>query len=741
MFLDYYFFVFVRFFFLFLRLNIFFMQNKNISTKIVKSLLFILLLFSLSVTNQLYSQTYITWNQGSGSILSGTFPGGTVSVTQTGTGNGISITSPATYQNNLLVTGNKTFSTFGPASSGNSKKITFTFSTPVVITKYNMTDIDNGFSWNDTFNFENIVFSNVNAVDCNATVSGAIATTSSGIATEYAQWTNNTTPITTFSLNYLTTVNLTHAYLGYSIEVMLPDSTNNVTVNSPTVCAGSLTTVSTTNSLPGNYSYVWTVPTGATNPGDVSSFLTGDAGTYSVIATNTGTGIASPSASGLVTISPNNTPQFIQVQPICSGENLSNLPLTSLNSITGSWSPALDNTQTTTYIFTPSGNSCATSTSMTIVVNPNTIPLFIQVQPICEGETLANLATTSLNNITGTWSPIINNNQTTTYTFLPNSGNCSSTTSMTIVVNPSITPQFNQIQPICEGEFLSNLTTTSLNNIIGSWSPPIDNTQTTTYTFTPNDGSCTVSYQMTIVVNPKITPTFNIDPILCFGTTTILPTLSNENIIGTWSPSLNTTQSTTYTFTPNSGECANTTTFLLDVTNDFDFEINNFCDDGNFMLEVLPVSNSFEASNMNYQWFYNNNNIANQNLFDVSSYVKSNPNNNISVPISFDVMVTDTFGCSKSKSITVESIFCNIQKGISPNNDDKNDFFDLRYLNVKHLSVFNRYGLKLYEKDNYLKEWYGQSTKGDELPTGVYYYVIEFNSNTPIETGWIYINR
>ena len=716
------------------------MHCKNLSTKIVKSLLFIVFLFSLSTTNQLYSQTYITWNQGIGSTLSGTFPGGTVSVTQTATGNNIDITSPATYQTNLLVTGNRTFSTFGPSSSGNSKKLTFTFSTPVIITKYNMVDIDRGNSWNDTFNFENIVFSNVTSVDCNASVTGAIATTDSGNLTEYGYWTNSTTPVTTFSLNYVTTGSLTHAYLGYSIEVMLP-TTNNVTVNSPTVCIGSLATISATNSLSGNYSYVWTVPSGAIDPGDTASFTTAVAGTYSVIATNTGTGIASPSASGLVTISPSISPQFTQVQPICSGESLASLPLTSLNNITGSWSPTLDNTQTTTYTFTPNGSSCATSTSMTIVVNPSTTPLFIQVQPICEGETLADLPTTSLNNITGSWSPAINNNQTTIYTFLPSSGNCSSTTSMTIVVNPSIIPQFTQIQPICEGETISNLPTTSLNNITGSWSPAIDNTQTTTYTFTPNTGSCAVTSQMTIIVNPKVTPTFNIDPTLCYGTTTILPTLSNENITGTWSPTLNSIQSTTYTFTPNNGECANTTTFYLEVTNDFDFEINKFCNEGNFMLEVVAVSNSFDVSNMNYEWFFNNNNVSNQNLFNVSSFVKSNSNNNISVPITFDVIVIDAFGCSKSKSITVESIFCDIQKGISPNNDDKNDFFDLRYLNVKHLSIFNRYGLKLYEKDNYLKEWYGQSTNGDELPTGVYFYVIEFNLNTPTKTGWIYINK
>ena len=33
--------------------------------------------------------------------------------------------------------------------------------------------------------------------------------------------------------------------------------------------------------------YVWTVPVGATNPGNVASFTSGIAGTYSVVITNT----------------------------------------------------------------------------------------------------------------------------------------------------------------------------------------------------------------------------------------------------------------------------------------------------------------------------------------------------------------------------------------------------------------------------------------------------------------------
>ncbi|NMH26426.1 concanavalin A lectin, partial [Flavobacterium sp. SE-s28] len=91
------------------------------------------------------------------------------------------------------------------------------------------------------------------------------------------------------------------------------------------------------------------------------------------------------------------------------GATLSALPTTSNNGITGSWSPALNNTATMTYTFTPSAGQCATSATMTITVNSNTAPTFTQVAAICSGATLSALPTTSNNGITGSWSPALNN--------------------------------------------------------------------------------------------------------------------------------------------------------------------------------------------------------------------------------------------------------------------------------------------------------------------------------------------
>ena len=104
----------------------------------------------------------------------------------------------------------------------------------------------------------------------------------------------------------------------------------------------------------------------------------------------------------------------------------------------------------------------------------------------------------------------------------------------------------------------------------------------------------------------------------------------------------------------------------------------------------------------------------------------------------YSVKITTTDGCTSTETTTVNSIACLIQKGISPNNDDKNDFFDLSALDVSYLSIFNRYGKKVYDKSNYTNEWYGTTNDGKKLPDGTYYYVIERDGQESV-TGWIYV--
>ena len=373
--------------------------------------------------------------------------------------------------------------------------------------------------------------------------------------------------------------------------------------------------------------------------------------------------------------------------------------------------------------FTPNYVQCSVSTTLTITVNPGITPLFDAVAPICSGGTLNALPTTSTNGISGTWSPTLNNTSTTTYTFTPNAGQCAANASLTIVVNPNIAPSFDAVASICSGANLNILPTTSTNGILGSWSPALNNTQTTTYTFTPNSGQCTTTTTLTIVVSPVNTPTFSTIPPVCSGANlNPLPTTSVNNITGVWSPALNDSETTTYTFTPDAGQCAIVVTQTIVVSNP-SVSITANCVDTDYTLTAL-ASDSVDS----YAWYKG------------TTLLSETSNKLIVNATDIYKVVINSEGCTAESTENVTSFYCDIPKGISPNNDQKNDFFDLTNFQVSKLEIFNRYGMKVYSKANYKKEWDGKTDGGQELPDATYYFVIEFESGKS-KTGWVYINR
>ncbi len=173
--------------------------------------------------------------------------------------------------------------------------------------------------------------------------------------------------------------------------------------------------------IPSGDMYSWTPLDGVSDPNSPNPTLSPTTTTtYTVVISD----ICGETTTEEVTISvfPITNPIFDQVNPICAGDTLNDLPQVSNNGITGTWSPALNNMLTTTYTFTPDPNQCGTSATMEIIVNPLQIPVFDAVDDVCEGDVITALPQVSNNGITGTWSPVLNNTTTTTYTFTPDPG-------------------------------------------------------------------------------------------------------------------------------------------------------------------------------------------------------------------------------------------------------------------------------------------------------------------------------
>jgi hypothetical protein len=148
-----------------------------------------------------------------------------------------------------------------------------------------------------------------------------------------------------------------------------------------------------------------------------------------------------------VVVNANVTPTFAALGPYCVGATPGALVLTSINSISGTWSPAAISTAssgTNTYTFTPTAGQCATTTTMNVVVNANVTPTFAALGPYCVGATPGALVLTSINSISGTWSPSAISTAsagTNTYTFTPNVGECATATTMDVsnIAVPSAT--------------------------------------------------------------------------------------------------------------------------------------------------------------------------------------------------------------------------------------------------------------------------------------------------------------
>jgi len=291
----------------------------------------------------------------------------------------------------------------------------------------------------------------------------------------------------------------------------------NVTTTTNTLCLGQSANLSANG---GDGNYTWTPSTGLNATTGTSVTFTPTAiGTYTITATSSdGNPNCPQSLSASQTIVVTDVPLAPTVTtPVvyCLGQTANALTANGTNLLwytnatggVGSAIAPIPNTTTagnTVYYVSQSSGSCESSrTAITVTVNPGITPTFNPVAAICYGENLVALPTTSNNNITGSWSPSLDNTTTTTYTFTPSAGQCAATATLTITVKPGITPLFTAVNPVCSGSFIAALPTTSNNNIAGSWSPSIDNTNTTTYTFTPSVGQCASPATLTITVNQK----------------------------------------------------------------------------------------------------------------------------------------------------------------------------------------------------------------------------------------------
>jgi gliding motility-associated-like protein len=187
----------------------------------------------------------------------------------------------------------------------------------------------------------------------------------------------------------------------------------------------------------------------------------------------------------------------------------------------------------------------------------------------------------------------------------------------------------------------------------------------------------------------------------------------------------------TYTVTAFVDQCPSATSSIeVAVSPSLEFALDAACNQNAFTVSVIPLNGSFDAESVSYSWTGPENYTGSGNPIVITGMPTG----------AYEVTVTDGEACPVTANVDVPNTLCEIPKGISPNNDDANDSFDLTGFDVKNVKIFNRYGAMVFERENYVDQWRGQDYLGHELPSATYYYLVNLMSGET-KSGWVYLIR
>ena len=99
--------------------------------------------------------------------------------------------------------------------------------------------------------------------------------------------------------------------------------------------------------------------------------------------------------------------------------------------------------------------------------------------------------------------------------------------------------------------------------------------------------------------------------------------------------------------------------------------------------------------------------------------------------------------------VTFNEVLVIVPQGFSPNGDGVNDVLIIENMELypeNKITIFNRWGNIVFEKENYNNDWDGISnnslTVGSaSLPVGTYFYIVEVKGKSKPLSGYIYLNR
>ena len=590
---------------------------------------------------------------------------------------------------------------------------------------------------------------------------GATLTLASCASYDNVYWSNGSSGCSTIANSsgvYFVTVKKSGCFKSSADSIFVFPNPLPIVVGPMNYCPPATTTnLSLAPPLPGAATYntyTWTPGPVNTATASLNGTLAGKSYTVKVTDANGCTGATT------FTISTSTPTVGVTANPISiCGAGTSTLTASISGATSYSWSNGAT-AQTTTvnvggiYTVTVDANNCIATKTINVNINPTPTVVIPANIGMCSGSS-ASVAVVSFSPAgayTYTWS---NGSNASSLTI-------STATVLTLQVTNNASGCLSAISNSCSVVTAANPTVTMSSNPI-----IFCNGFNATLTPTINGGAATYSYSWTpstlgtastaTTGNTGIYSILVTDANLCVGSTTVATIMS--------SPSVNLSS-------PDSicpGECAEITAFGTSFYSPFTYSWSNntlFIGDSTLMCSAGTVNVTFTdaqgciASNtvivinrvvpiaiisatppspvtpgqlINFTSIYTGSITSSDWTFGdgyntTGSLVSHSYSTSGTFPIS--LIVTGLNGCKDTTTINyVVDAVIEVPNVITPNGDNANEYLKFKNLEVlgsNNLSIFNRWGKKLFEQDNYKNDW-----NGGGFVDGTYFFILSVPKATP----------
>lgn len=327
---------------------------------------------------------------------------------------------------------------------------------------------------------------------------------------------------------------------------------------------------------------------------------------------------------------------------------------------------------------------------------------------------------------------------------------------ITITIHDKPAVAANSNSPVCES---TSLQLNAVNGTAFSWTGPagfVSSVQSPTLTAEANTAGqynvlitdefgCVNTASTVAVVIPKPTAVVSDDQAVCEGVSVNLAASGGDEYV--WSPAdglssitdpnitATPLQTTVYTVAvTNSSTCTDTASVKITIWKKP--SVSAGADKVILKGESVALDGVAGGSEISYSWtpvnFLNDPSLAQP--------ITTTPQDG-----TYTLQVVSNVGCGTVSDDVFVRVFNDIYipNAFSPNNDGKNDTWRIEALVAfpeATVSVFNRYGQKLFEASGSNAVWNG-TYKGELQPPGAYVYQVNFKGKRPTRKGVLMIIR